>query len=449
VSERRGGGVRRSSAPLHLVATCAPGLESILAGELAALGVERVEPGHGAVRFSGGWTAVWRANYRLRTANRVLIELASFPAATDEELYRGASALLLDRGRGARPPLGGVELDDLLSPARTFAVAATTSASRLRDTRWIALKTKDAIADAQRTRFRRRADVDVRRPDVPLRVWVRDDRATILLDSSREPLDRRGYRAISGAAPLREQLAAAVVLASGWNGGGPVVDPMCGTGTLLIEAGWIALDRAPGALRDSWVFERWPGFDPRAFERIRTERPATGAATAPLGDRERDAGAGARRHQENGMRASAPFLHGRDLSSDAIRAARRNLEVAGLDGAAAVDVGDGYAFEPPAGPGLVVVNPAWGERLETSDQEWRRLGDLFKQRYTGWSCAVIAGEPSFGKHIGLRPKRRIPVRNGPFEAKILVFDLYRGSAQDARPPRRVPSSSFPPLGGES
>ena len=187
---------------------------------------------------------------------------------------RARSARRASGASGPQSPIDGVALADLLTPDRTFAVAATSSGSRLRDTRWIALKVKDAIADAQRARFRRRADVDPRQPDVPLRVWLHDDRATLLLDSSREPLDRRGYRKVSGMAPLREQLAAALVLASGWDGEGPVVDPMCGTGTLLIEAAWIALDRAPGALRESWVFERWPGFDAAAFARVRDQGSA-------------------------------------------------------------------------------------------------------------------------------------------------------------------------------
>jgi putative N6-adenine-specific DNA methylase len=404
-----GAGHQRHSTSLRIVATCAPGLEPLLADELRSLGLTGVEPTRSAVRFQGGWTDVWRANYWLRTANRVLIEIATFPAATSEELYGGAAALIPQRGRAAsRTP--AVAVEDLLVPGRTFAVSATSSRSRLRDTRWIALKVKDAIADAQRARFRRRADVDPRRPDVPLRVWLHDDRATVLLDSSREPLDHRGYRKVSGTAPLREQLAAALVLASGWDGAGPVVDPMCGTGTLLVEAAWIALGRAPGSLREGWVFEDWPGFDARAFARVRSGGAPAGV-TPP----------------------AALRLHGRDLSTDAIRAARLNLEAAGLAELADLEVADGFAFEPPATPGLVLMNPAYGERLETTDDEWKRIGDLLKQRYAGWRSVLIAGEPSFGKHVGLRPRRRIPVKNGPIDAKILVLDLYAGRAAPADP----------------
>jgi putative N6-adenine-specific DNA methylase len=207
---------------------------------------------------------------------------------------------------------------------------------------------------------------------------------------------------------------------------------MCGTGTLLIEAAWIALDRAPGALRASWVFERWPGFDARVFTRVRSQ-----GSSAALAD-PRSGRGGPREGAAATLR-----LHGRDLSTDAIRAARVNLEAAGLTELAEVEVGDGFALEPPPAPGLIVTNPAYGERLETSDQEWRRLGDLLKQRYADWHCAVIAGEPSFGKQIGLKPKRRIPVKNGPLDARLLVFDLYRGSARTAGEPHPVRSSTFP------
>lgn len=416
-----------NTSPLRVVATCALGLEPILADELTALGFDGVEPTRSAVRFRGDWVDVWRANYWLRTANRVLIEIATFPAASSEELYGGAAALLPDRGRSpAHPPgrsidLAGVAVEDLLAPGRTFAVSATSSRSRLHDTRWIALKVKDAIADSQRARFGRRADVDLRRPDLPLRVWLHQDRATVLLDSSRESLDRRGYRKVSGAAPLREQLAAALVLASGWNGVGPVVDPMCGTGTLLVEAGWIALGRAPGSLRETWVFERWPAFDAPAFAEVRA-RAGGGAGERGNEDAGGDAGA-------EPEAPPAPLrLHGRDLSSDAIRAARLNLDVAGLADLADLEVADGFAFEPPPTAGLVVANPSYGERLEATDADWKRVGDLLKQRYAGWRCALIAGAPGFGKPVGLRPRRRFPVKNGPLDAKILVFDLYRGTA---------------------
>lgn len=382
--------------PLRLVITCAAGLEELLADEVRGLG-GRPTTTRGAVRLTGGWPDVWRTNYRLRTANRVLVELASWPAATGEQLLAGALDLVCHRGRSWE----GVGTDRLFAPDRTLALRATSSRSRITDSRWIALKVKDGLVDGQRARFGRRSSVDRRRPDLPLRVRLHEDRATLLLDTSREPLDRRGYREAGADAPVREQLAAACVLASGWDGRGPVVDPMCGSGTLLIEAGWIGAGIAPGRLRRRWAFAGLPGFDAAAWKRIRQEplpAPDPGAA-----------------------------LFGTDRAPEAVAAARRNLARAGLGERCRVERADAFDLAPPPGPGLVAVNPAYGERLGEEVGQWRRLGDLLKQRFPGWRAVVLAGGESRGKHIGLKPKRRLPVRNGPLEARILVFELYRGS----------------------
>ncbi|MCB1036702.1 MAG: RNA methyltransferase, partial [Acidobacteria bacterium] len=275
---------------------------------------------------------------------------------------------------------------------------ATSSASKVTDVRWISLKVKDGLVDGQRDRYGSRSDVAREDPDLSLRVWLHKNQATLLLDTSGEPLDRRGYRLQSVAAPLRETLAAAAVLLSGWDGQGPVVDPMCGSGTLLAEAAAIATGRAPGELRKSWAFERLPRFDPEAFEAIRREPiPAPGPDVR---------------------------LYGVDREPTAFAAAQANLERAGFLQRSTLALGDGFLFEPPPGPGLVAVNPAYGERLAQGRDQWRRLGDLLKNRYRGFRAVVVAGGESQGKTLGLRPKRRLPIRNGPLEARILVFDLY-------------------------
>jgi putative N6-adenine-specific DNA methylase len=318
--------------PLHLVATCALGLEEILAGELAALGVSGAKTTTGAVTFAGGWPEVWRANQRLRTANRVLVELASWPAADGDALAAGAGKLV-----GGRRSWGGIPAGELFDPGRTIAVRATSSRSQVRDVRWAALKVKDGVVDAQRRRFGRRASVARRDPDLPLRLWLHEDRATLLVDTSGEPLDRRGYRLATATATLRETLAAGVVLASGWDGRGPVVDPMCGAGTLLAEAASIALGQPPGSLRRGWAFERLPGFDAGAFAAVRAEpMPAPGPEVR---------------------------LYGTDLDPAALAATGENLERAGLADRTVLLEQDGLDFAPPPGPGLLVVNPPYGERL--------------------------------------------------------------------------------------
>jgi putative N6-adenine-specific DNA methylase len=375
------------TAPLALVATCVLGLEEILEGELRALGMAGLVRDKGAVTFTGTWEDCWRANWRLRTANRVLVELGGWAGRDGPELARGARALVARR-----------DLGTLFHPDRSFVIQATCTASTIHDARWVALSVKDGLVDGQRDRWRRRASVDREDPELHLRVRLHRDRATILLDTSGEPLDRRGYRAVTSSAPVREQLAAACILASGWDGHGPVVDPMCGSGTLLVEAAWLALGRAPGSLRERWAFERLPGFDAAAFARIcREPIPAPGPDVRLIGN---------------------------DNAGEAVRAARANLERASVLNRATLTRGEAFDLVPPEGPGLVVINPPHGERLGADTEQWKALGDLLKQRFKGWKAVVLAGGPDRGKHIGLRPKRRIPVMNGPLEARILVFELF-------------------------
>lgn len=382
---------------LGIVATCVLGLEEILEAELRALGIEEMERQRGAVAFEGHWKDCWRANWRLRTANRVLVELGSWEAGDNASLAGGARALAGGRTRAQGLYRSEVDVTRLLHPDRSFAIQATSTASEIRDTRWAALTVKDGLVDGQRDAYGKRASVDREDPDLHLRVRLHRDRATLLLDTSGEPLDRRGYRGTTTTAPLREQLAAACVLASGWDGQGPVVDPMCGSGTLLVEAAWLALGWAPGRLRRSWAFERLPAFDRKSFESVKKEDiPAPGPAIR---------------------------LYGNDLSAEALSAARANLERAQVLDRAVLTRGEAANVYPPEEPGLVLINPPHGARIGTDAEHWRAIGDLLKQRFKGWKAVVLAGEDR-GKQIGLKPRRRIPVMNGPLEGRILLFDLY-------------------------
>ena len=379
---------------LRLTATCGLGLEELLADELGRLTNRPLERQRGAVGFEGTWPDVWRANWRLRVANRVLVELGTWKAETGEELARGAAELV----RRQDLSWDGLRCAELFDPSRTLALRSTASASTVTDTRWINVSVKDGLVDAQRQIHGRRSSVDRKRPDLPLRVWLQRNRATLLLDTSGEPLDRRGYRVESTTAPLRENLAAACVLASKWGGAGPVVDPMCGSGTLLAEAASVALARPAGLHRRGWAFERLPGFEASAWDAIRAEpRTAIGPEVE---------------------------LYGADVDPQALEAARKNLRAAALARRTTLTHGDAWEIEPPREPGLLLINPPYGARLESPRDQWRGLGDLMKQRYKGWRAVVLAGDPDRGKHIGLRPSRRLPVRNGPLDARILVFDLY-------------------------
>lgn len=377
---------------LRLVATCALGLEDLLTAELNGLGMDGVEKQRGAVVFRGSWQSCWKANWRLRTANRVLVELAHFPAPDGDTLAKEARKLV------AQSSHFGVDVGRLLDPNRSFSIHATTSHSQITDHRWAALKLKDGLVDGQRDRYRQRSTIDRKSPDLSFRLRLHRDEAILTIDTSGESLDRRGYRAESSDAPVREQLAAACVLASGWDGQGPVVDPMCGSGTLLAEAAWFALGWAPGRLREEWAFEKLPSFDAKAFDRLKR-----GLLPAPGLD---------------------VRLFGNDLSSSALRATRHNLAKANLSNRIELAQMDAFDYRPPKEPGLVLINPAYGERLDAPPAQWRQLGDMLKQNYAGWRAVVLAGDKNRGKQIGLKPKQRLPVMNGPLDARILIFDLY-------------------------
>jgi putative N6-adenine-specific DNA methylase len=389
----------RPASPLPLIATCSLGLEEILAEEIRGLGLApSVEKNRGGVGFSGDWAAVIRANVWLRTANRVVLELARFKAVDGDALANAGRFL-------AKGPL-----KDWLRPERSLSIVATSSRSTIRDTRWAALRMKDGLVDGQRERWGTRSTVLREAPDLPFRLRLLDDEATLLLDTTGEPLDHRGYRRETVTAPVRETLAAACVLASGWDGCGPVVDPMCGSGTLLIEAAWLARGWAPsrfrgGKDRSAFAFEGWGVTSPASVADARHEAPPEALGEGTRGP-----------------------LVGRDIDPQAIPIARRCLEVAGLGSSHAdgidLSVGDAAEIEPPPGPGLVLVNPPYGERLEADRPMWRALGDLLKQSFRGYRAVVLAGGEGLGKEIGLKPRRKIPVWNGPLEARILLFDLY-------------------------
>ncbi|MEL7060404.1 MAG: RNA methyltransferase [Acidobacteriota bacterium] len=388
---------------LELSATCGVGLEPLLADELRALGAAEVREGRGAVMFRGRWEDTWRANRWLRTANRVLVALGTWSGHDGDALHAGARNLARRRRR-----IGGIDLGRLLSPDLTLSIRATTHASRITDSRWAALRAKDGLVDGQRDRHGRRSSVDREAPDLPLRLRLDRDQVTLFLDTSGEPLDRRGYRARGADAPLRETLAAACVLAAEWNGEGAIFDPMCGSGTLLVEAAWWALGWPPSRLRDRFAFEGFLGFNAERWAAIRDE-PFSGDRTPRSED-------------------DLPII-GVDHAPEATAAARVNLAAAGLEDAR-VRRGDAFDLEPPAAPGLLLINPPYGARLtaaaspDADRERWRTLGDLLKARYAGWRAVVVAGDEGRGKHIGLRPQRRLAIRNGPIEARLLVFDLY-------------------------
>ena len=385
-------------------ATAAKGLEPLLAAELCALGVEEATVRRAGVSFTGSLELAYRACLWSRVANRILLPLASFRAETAEELYAGVHA---------------VAWAEHLSPRGTLAVDAATSQSRLTHSHYVALKAKDAIVDQLRDRAGVRPSVDVERPDVRVNVYVHRDHAVVSIDLAGDSLHRRTYRQRGGAAPLKENLAAAILLLAEWpqraRAGEPLLDPMCGSGTLPIEAALIAADIAPGLHRPGFGFVAWRGHQEAVWRRVLSEA------------------------KERARPRRLPVIRGHDIDPGAVRRARANVERAGLGGRVHIEARALANCELPVQrAGLVVVNPPYGERLGDVAQLaplYAEIGDVLRRRFTGWTGYVFTGAPALAKHIGLRPARRFILFNGAIECRLLQFPISADQVRDTAGPR--------------
>jgi putative N6-adenine-specific DNA methylase len=376
---------------MRFLVTASKGLEEVVSAELAGLGLPVLESSPGLLAFKGKREDAWRACLWLRAGRRVLQPVGTFSAPDAKALHQGALEF---------------PWEDLVGPDRTFAVEASVRDSAFNHSGFVALKVKDAIADRVRAEVGRRPDVDRSNPDVSVVVHVARGRADVSLDLS-GPLHKRGYRARSVAAPLKETLAAGILLMVGYDGASPLVDPFCGSGTLCIEGALIATRTAPGLLRQPpFGFQRWPGFDEARWKQILTDAES--------------------------QRRRAPFpIRGSDVDPSAIRAADENAEWACVERVAKFRRADARTFSPPQGPpGLIATNPPYGDHVGEGEDLaglYRAFGDALKQRCPGWRAALLTGSPALAKTIGLRPKRRIPLFNGPMECRLLEFEMYEGT----------------------
>ncbi|KPC50077.1 THUMP domain-containing class I SAM-dependent RNA methyltransferase [Amantichitinum ursilacus] len=372
-------------------APCPRGLEQLLADELANLGAQDIDVKEGGVGFRGLIDLMYLANLHSRIASRILLRL-------DERAYRSEADLYRLGTRTDWPALFNVE--------RTIKVSVTAQRSNLRSLDFIALKVKDAVCDIFRDACGERPSVDTHAPDVRIHIFMTDRLATLYIDTSGESLFKRGYRQESVDAPLRENLAAGLLLLSGWNGHEALHDPMCGSGTFLIEAAQIALGLAPGRLR-RFGFEGLSGFDAQKWDGYREQ--ARGAARETL---------------------SAPIT-GRDRDAVAVESARHNLVAAGLDHLVDVQQGDLRDTEQaPAAEGVLIANPPYGVRLEELDalaEFYPELGNVLKQQFSGWRAWLLTGDLRLPKLIRLTPSRRLPIYNGALDCRFYEFKLVAGS----------------------
>jgi putative N6-adenine-specific DNA methylase len=373
---------------MRFFATCARGLEPILADELRELGAHQVEPGRGGVHFSGDRSTLYRANLWLRTAIRVLQPILDAKVESPDELY------------GA---VGTLDWSQYLTLDHTFAVDCNVRDSKITHSLYAALRTKDAIVDQFMAHTGRRPSVDTEQPMVGLNLHIFRDQAVLSLDSSGESLHKRGYRPILTKAPLNEALAAALVLRSGWDSATPFIDPMCGSGTLPIEAAWIALNRPPGLTRKRFGFQGWLDFDVQLWTATRDE---------------------ARRSVKKQLKA--PIV-GFDIRTDAVEFGRTNARAAGIGHLLQFGRQDVKTFHPPDGsPGTILCNPPYGERIgDEKDLRplYRALGDAFALRCKGWQCWVFTGNADLAKEIDLPIAESVELWNGKIPCRLLHFKM--------------------------
>jgi putative N6-adenine-specific DNA methylase len=373
-----------------ILITCARGIPPFLRAEVMSLGLPVLSEHLSGVETEGTLSDALRLNLFIRTGHRVLLTVQEFTAENADALYRALMA---------------VAWEDLIPANGYVCVTSSVENETIRDTRFASLKCKDAVVDRIKARTGSRPDSGPERDHTVLHLYWKGDRAVIYLDSSGEPLSRRGYRRIPLAAPMQETLSAAVVLATGWTGEGNFINPMCGSGTLAIEAAFIGLGRAPGLLRSNFGFMHRKGFNEGEWNELREKVKRSAAKTFP----------------------------GRIIATDsdplAIEAAKKNAATAGVEHLIEFHVCD-YAETPLPGSGAIVMNPPYGERMgEMPKLEglYKGIGDFFKQKCRGHRGYVFTGNPALAKKVSLKPNRSLTFYNSGIECRLMEYELYEGT----------------------
>ncbi len=378
----------KSAAREFFFVTCAPGLEPLLHAEARELKLGKVERQVGGIQFEGTLHDAMRANLWMRTATRVLMRVARFEASDDKLLYAGA---------------GEVDWSRFIPSTGSFAIDAHTNGSVLDHTLFIEQRVKDAIVDRFRAREGRRPDVNKDDPDLAVHVHLVKDRCTLLVDTSGESLHKRGWRRYQGRAPISETLAAALVMYSGWDRRSPLIDPFCGGGTILIEAAMLARNIAPGLRRERFGFQRWPGYDAPAWDKLRQDARGAGNQRTRL------------------------TLYGRDWDPATIAGAAENLAGAGLEGEIEFELGEATEWEPRKGwNAWIVTNPPYGERVGAQrglDESYRRFGEFLKLHCSGYTLALLTSNPLLAQALALQDAGRRALLNGPLECVLLTARL--------------------------
>lgn len=377
----------------ELIAKTFMGLEPILAKELISLGAKDVEVGRRMVSFKGDKEIMYRANFELHTALKILKPIAHFKAKNADEVYKEVQK---------------IDWSNFLDIDKTFAVDAVVFSEEFRHSMFVSYKVKDAIVDQFRERFGKRPNVSVTNPDLRLNIHIADDNCTLSLDSSGASLHRRGYRQEAVEAPVNEVLAAGLILMTGWNGQCDFIDPMCGSGTFLIEAALIAHNMAPGLFRKEYAFEKWNDFDADLFDEIYNDD-----------SKERD---------------FKYHIYGYDVDIKAVAKSRLNVKAAGLSNDITIEERDFKDFQQPEQKSIIVTNPPYGERITTSDLKatYSMIGERLKHAFVGNEAWILSYHDDCFKQIGLRASLKIPVFNGALECEFRKYQMFDGGMKSFR-----------------
>jgi putative N6-adenine-specific DNA methylase len=381
--------------PQAFFASCPRGLEALLVQELRDLGAHNPEPVAGGVTFEGDTQTCYRANLESRLATRVLAQLARAPYRNEQDVYAAALA---------------VRWPEWFSEEHSIRVDVTAIRSPLKSLDFATLRIKDAVCDRFRADRGRRPDVDTRSPGVRIQGFLDSASVTLYVDTSGDPLHRRGYRKDAGEAPLKENLAAGILRLTGWDPREPLLDPMCGSGTLLTEAALMALGMPPGHTR-GFGFERLAGFEEKTWKRVRDAALACSERPRRLP------------------------IFGRDRYGDELKKARANLEAAGLADCVELKQADVLDSGAPAPSGVLVANPPYGARLgeeKALAEFYPKLGDTLKKYYAGWRCYFFSGDTRLPKLIRLQASKRTPLFNGPLECRLYEYKIVAGGMRKDR-----------------
>lgn len=370
-----------------MIAKTFMGLENILAQELSELGANNVEKGRRMVAFTGDKEMMYRANFSLRTAIRILKPIKHFRAKSADQVY---------------DEIKKIDWSEYIGEGKTFTVDSVVYSDEFSNSRFVTYKVKDAIVDQFRERIGKRPNISVADPDVRLNIHIAEDRATVSLDSSGESLHRRGYRQETVEAPLNEVLAAGMIMMTGWKGETDFIDPMCGSGTLPIEAALIARNIAPGVFRKQYAFEKWEDFDADLFDQIYNDD-----------SRERD---------------FEHHVYGYDVDFKAVNMSLVNVKAAGLAADITIEQQDFKDFKGHDGKAIIVTNPPYGERISTPNllETYRMIGERLKHAFKEGDAWILSYKEECFQQIGLKPSLKVPLYNGSLECEFRKYSIFDG-----------------------